>query len=307
MTQFSGNLSQIDLRLLQVFRAVAEAQGYSGAELALGKSKPSISMDISALETRLGLVLCRRGRSGFSLTKAGAEVLEATQELFGSLDLFRNRMADISYESYGDLTIALDDSVLYSAGDILSSFIRKFYQTYPKTQLSFSSAPPAISTHSVIEGRADLGLSTIPRSMSELETEPVMEEVLELYCGALHPLANVKAEKIDEKLVRTYDFVDVAVRQNATVREFMDGVSVTSSANMPTRLLFILSGEFLGFLPVSFAQFWVNQDAIVPLSIAKLSYTNELHLIARRESSDNQLVAGAWTLLRDAFSPDAQD
>jgi LysR family transcriptional regulator, transcriptional activator for bauABCD operon len=68
---FGGTVGEIDLRLLRVFMAVADHGGFAAAEVALGKNKSAISMDIANLEARLGSRLCQRGRGGFSLTDEG--------------------------------------------------------------------------------------------------------------------------------------------------------------------------------------------------------------------------------------------
>jgi LysR family transcriptional regulator, transcriptional activator for bauABCD operon len=68
---FQGQLAETDLRLLRVFHTVAEKGGFTAAEVTLGKSKSAISADVSALESRLGVTLCQRGRGGFSLTSEG--------------------------------------------------------------------------------------------------------------------------------------------------------------------------------------------------------------------------------------------
>lgn len=63
-----GQLSDMDLRLLQVFKAVVECGGMSAAELELNIGTSTVSRHMKDLETRLGLTLCRRGRAGFALT-----------------------------------------------------------------------------------------------------------------------------------------------------------------------------------------------------------------------------------------------
>ncbi len=60
-----GQLSDMDLRLLQVFKSVAECGGMAAAELELNIGTSTVSRHMKDLETRLGLTLCRRGRAGF--------------------------------------------------------------------------------------------------------------------------------------------------------------------------------------------------------------------------------------------------
>ena len=70
-------LTDIDLRLLRVFRTVVEAGGFAAAEVALGISRAAISMAMRDLETRLHLRLCLRGRSGFAVTEEGRQVYQS--------------------------------------------------------------------------------------------------------------------------------------------------------------------------------------------------------------------------------------
>ena len=71
-----GQVSDMDLRLLQVFKAVVECGGMAAAELELNIGISTVSRHVKDLETRLGLVLCRRGRAGFALTAEGQRVYD---------------------------------------------------------------------------------------------------------------------------------------------------------------------------------------------------------------------------------------
>lgn len=81
-------LSNYDLRQLRTFLAVVEQGGVSAAAYRLGASLSTVSRDLSALERRIGIQLCRRGRSGFSLTPQGEDVHRAAIRLFSELQSF---------------------------------------------------------------------------------------------------------------------------------------------------------------------------------------------------------------------------
>lgn len=66
------SLGDADIRLLRVFVVVAACGGIAASELELNIGKSTISRYISDLEARLGLRLCNRGPSGFSLTEGVA-------------------------------------------------------------------------------------------------------------------------------------------------------------------------------------------------------------------------------------------
>jgi DNA-binding transcriptional LysR family regulator len=76
-----ANLSESDLRLLRVFAKVVEAGGYSAAQIELNVSQSTISTHMTELEHRLGVRLCQRGRSGFSVTEKGRLIYQASLRL----------------------------------------------------------------------------------------------------------------------------------------------------------------------------------------------------------------------------------
>lgn len=102
-----GQLSDMDLRLLQVYKAVVDCGGFSAAELELNIGVSTISRHIKDLEIRLGLVLCQRGRSGFALTDQGQRVYEEATKLFAALNGFRASIDEIHGRIGGVINIAL--------------------------------------------------------------------------------------------------------------------------------------------------------------------------------------------------------
>src|SRR5215831_11099766 len=90
-----GRLGDIDLRLLRVFKAVADCGGMAAAELELNIAMSTISRHVKDLEERLGLVLCRRGRGGFALTAEGEKVYAAAEQLLSATESFRDSLHDI--------------------------------------------------------------------------------------------------------------------------------------------------------------------------------------------------------------------
>ena len=72
-------VADADLRLLRIFATVVECKGFAVAQAELNLSASSISGYISALEQRLGVRLCTRGRAGFSITDKGAVIYREAQ------------------------------------------------------------------------------------------------------------------------------------------------------------------------------------------------------------------------------------
>ncbi|TIV43363.1 MAG: LysR family transcriptional regulator, partial [Mesorhizobium sp.] len=79
-------ISGSDLHLFRVFESVVRNGGISAAQMELSLSQPTVSNHLTALEQRLGVKLCERGRRGFSLTEEGRRVYEISTEITGMLD-----------------------------------------------------------------------------------------------------------------------------------------------------------------------------------------------------------------------------
>ncbi|MGO3131452.1 MAG: LysR family transcriptional regulator, partial [Alcaligenes sp.] len=99
-------VSDFDLRLLRVFRTVAQVGSFSAAEGVLGITRSAISLHMSDLEKRLGGIrLCQRGRAGFALTEEGRQVLRASETLMAAVENFRSEVNQLHSSLRGDLNI----------------------------------------------------------------------------------------------------------------------------------------------------------------------------------------------------------
>lgn len=279
------NLSDIDLRLLKVFDSIVEAGSFAAAEIKLNKSKSGISTDIAALEARFGVKLCHRGRRGFALTPHGKEIHAASKKLFAGVADFRDRVGRIVSSIEGEFTVALDDNFLFGVRDELVGVLQTFIASNPNVFLNIRTTSADHVTQLVLEGAADIGISVIPRVVPEVSLDPLFEEIMLLYCGALHPLYHVSDGEIGEGVIAKYNCVDFVTRQtpeNSTIAERMRVRA--RAATMNSRLMLILTGNFLGFLPPEFAQPWVDCGDIRRLPIKGLLCKSVGYAITRRDA-----------------------
>src|SRR3989338_5582197 len=107
-----AQVSDFEIRLLRIFRAVVECGGFSAAESLLGIGRSAISQQMSDLEQRLGLRLCQRGRAGFALTEEGREVYQSALQLLGALESFRTEVNGLHRHLRGELNIGLTDNLV---------------------------------------------------------------------------------------------------------------------------------------------------------------------------------------------------
>lgn len=101
-----------DLKLLRIFISVVRHQGFANAQRELNLSTSAISTYMSQLEGALGIVLCHRGRGGFSLTSKGELFHQETLRLLAELDGFEQYAAALKGELRGTLNLGVIDSTV---------------------------------------------------------------------------------------------------------------------------------------------------------------------------------------------------
>ncbi|HTR15941.1 MAG TPA: LysR family transcriptional regulator [Acetobacteraceae bacterium] len=278
---FRGAVADADLRLLRVFRTVVEVGGYKAAELALNKGSPAISMDITALEQRLGLRLAVRGRAGFALTDAGRTVYAAALDLFEQIERFRDRVAAAAQHLSGRVTLMVVDNIVSVAADPLARVLGSFARRHPAVRLNVGSAPAGEVQRAVLDGEADFGVSVVKRPMEALAMRPLFRETLLLYCGRGNPLFD-QAE-IPPEQARAQPLVQPSVTDEpdfaASLATFTPGARADT---LDARVLLILSGAFIGFLPPHYARAWVERGALREVLPHVFRAENTFHMLTRR-------------------------
>src|SRR5262245_34553278 len=84
---------RVSLDLLRGFRAAAQHLSFTRAAQELFVTQPAISREIKTLEHQLGQPLFRRVNRTLQLTRAGQQLLRATEEALGLLDGAIERLA----------------------------------------------------------------------------------------------------------------------------------------------------------------------------------------------------------------------
>jgi LysR family transcriptional regulator, transcriptional activator for bauABCD operon len=294
-----ANLSEGDLRLLRVFAKVVEAGGFSAAQIELNVSQSTISTHMTALEHRLGLRLCQRGRAGFSLTEKGRLIYQASQRLFAAIEEFRSEAGAARGCLVGNLTLGIIDNLINNPACHLHDAITRFNLRAPEVQIGVQVASPTEIERAVLEGRFDLGFGACGRHSPYLHYDDLFEERQVLYCGRGHPLF----ERSDEVAVSDLKGHQFARRTYTAPNKLPTGVRLSSTAVadlMESVAVFILSGRYIGFLPTHFAQQWVAQDMMRPLLERTLGYQNPIYLVLRKTEQKKLILAAFLDELQEA-------
>jgi LysR family transcriptional regulator, transcriptional activator for bauABCD operon len=256
-TQLS-NIHNVDLKLLRVFQSVVRHNGFSAAQQHLGLTQATISNHMHSLETRLGVVLCERGRRGFSLTSQGKLVHAAMLDLLGSIENFKSAVGAAKEELIGALHFGTVDAMYTNTDFPISNAVAEFAKIAPAVSLDIDIASPQDLMQGLLNGRYHIILTpsaNLPKSMKAIT---VAVECQQLYCGESHPLFDTPDEAITPAMLKAYPF---------SGRSYMDVTTICGvdfdwkaiTAHMESTALLIASGHYIGFLPDHFAERWTRR------------------------------------------------
>lgn len=298
-----GQLSDFDLRLLRIFKAVVESGGFTAAEVELNISRSAISIAISDLETRLGFMLCRRGRSGFSLTDAGAQVYEKMLALFGSIDTFRSQINTIHSSLRGELRIGLTDNLISMQRMKIVGSLRTLKRTAPEVIINIRMMPPTEIEKAVLTSQLDVGMIPQWRHTPGLHYEPIYEEESGVYCGEDHPLFEMAAADsvLLPDAVLEHDFVVPAYAQPERIQQVYANRKPSATVSDREGVAFlIMTGCFIGLLPTHYAQQWVATEQMRRILPQEFSFVSQYVAVSRSTSTDEQILSTYLKALRNA-------
>lgn len=277
-----GQVGDTDLRLLRVFKAVADCGGMASAELELDLAMSTISRHVKDLETRLGMVLCRRGRSGFALTPEGEKVYAATKQLLAATDAFRSTLHEIHREMGGDLHLAIFEKTASNPESRIAEAIARFRLRAPQVMLHVHVGTIGMIERGVIDGQYHLGIVPEHRRSESLVYEPLFGETMYLYAGKGHPWFEAGDAVLDWSDLRQQDFAALGFHSpNMALTHEHRLARAASASDQEAVAVLVLSGAYVGFLPDHYAEPFVRAGQMRVVSPRTLNYPCQFSCIFR--------------------------
>lgn len=266
------SVSTPDLHLLRVFVAVAEAGGFSRAQIVLNVGQSTISTQMNDLETRLGMRLCRRGRAGFALTEEGHEIYRMATGLLRNCKDFVASVNSLRGEITGELEIATADSLMGNENFPLDRILSRLRDAIPAVKLHLRVMEPLEIERRILEQKLHMGIHTFPNHVPGLRYVSLFKETQVLYCGVGHPLFDLKTmpgrEEVDAHDYASRSYYGGSL-QPGGLKPMQEQIH---SGNMDGIAAAILSGRFLGHLPAQCAKPYLAEGRMKPVRPDLFSY-----------------------------------
>lgn len=265
-------LSDVDIRQLRVFRTVVENNGFTQAQEELGISRSTISAQMAALETRLGLTLCRRGRSGFSLTEQGQKIYAETIKFFAAMENFRTEVGVMRGRMVGELRIGVVDAVVENTQCNLDRAIAIFNERVPDVHLTLLIVSPNQIENALLSRQMEIALVPNQPFNGAVQLQQIFHEEQNLFCGSRHPLFDAESDQLTLHRLAEQPYARRGYAVATPYNSLFSGSPAATAYNMEGLAHLILSGRFVSFLPRHYAERWVEREEMRPLRPDLLSF-----------------------------------
>ncbi|MDV7341202.1 LysR family transcriptional regulator [Terasakiella sp. A23] len=258
-----GQVNDLEIKQLKIFKAVTDCGGFSAAETELLISRPTISNHIADLEARLNMKLCKRGRSGFSLTEEGSIVYEQTRQLLEEIDKFRRSVNDLCGSPSGVLKISISDSIATDTRSRLPEIIKQYSEVAPDVEIQFDVEHMAEMERKVLNNKTNIAIIPYHRQLYGLNYIHLFTDMNYLYCGQEHPLYACKEEDLSTEIINQYKLVHAGLNPHEEVYKHLAEMNTSAiSYFYESRIPLLLSGQYIGFLPEEYAKPYVEQGLL---------------------------------------------
>ncbi|WP_343630970.1 LysR family transcriptional regulator [Roseateles sp.] len=297
-----GQIADVDLRLLRVFKSVVECGGMAAAELELNVGMPTISRQIKDLEERLGLVLCRRGRAGFALTAEGGELYAAALQLLSATTDFRSRVEEIHDRIGGELHLAVFEKTVSNPASRISQALERFHRAAPAVSLNIHVSGIEAIEQGVLSGQFQLGIVPEHRQSASLAYQRLFSEPMQLYAAPGHPWF-ASTERWSWADLRRQPLAALGYQSpNMRLAHRKQLVRQATASDQEGVAMLILTGCFVGFLPGHYAQPFVDEGRLSAVSPGLLGYQCEFVRLHRNDPSPSRAARMLIEMLDEAHA-----
>ncbi len=211
----------MEMRQLEMLRAVAEQGSFSSAAATLRLTPSAVSQQMAALERTVGQVLFERSTRGVALTAAGSVLARAAQSIQGELTRAQSLLTTLGTGAAQTLTIAS----FTSAGEsiIAPALVELAEHHELPIDVTVLEAEPDDAASAILDGRADLAityrLGQAHPPDAHVRYRPLLNDALRVIAPARHHLAHAStmswADLTDESWICGWGALDAVFERIA--------------------------------------------------------------------------------------------
>jgi DNA-binding transcriptional LysR family regulator len=204
----------MDTRQLQAFCAVVEKKSFSQAAEQLGVTQPAVSLQVRALEQRLGQSLLDRSGRRVEPTEAGRRLYRSAQRM---LALEEQLLDEVSADD-GRLTGTLAIGASTGPGaHLVPLLLCDFQREHPDLHIALSIWDTQTVIDRVVDRQLELGVVGALRRHRSLEFEPLVRDEIVLAVPPGHDAAGgtISLDELKEETL-------IVMQEGAGVRQVVE-------------------------------------------------------------------------------------
>lgn len=288
-------MSELTLKRLEYFSAVAEEGNVTRAARRLHISQPALSLQLKMLEEAVGQRLMNRTARGIALTSAGSALRAEAETMLNQAQLLKRRVVTAGEQGRGTLTLGVSPA---ACENFLPFTLARFRRRFPGIDVRVAVGDAPTLDDKLQAKTIDLAVTRqrheilSESSDSDLEMTVLLEERLILAAPvdnalATKPQVNL-ADLADERLImysrsrgpRYFDALVTACRD----RGGFDPTDIVEADSLGAQIALIAGGYGVGFV-TDLSSLRAAGDTVF-LNCRDLKIESPTVMIARRSSAE---------------------
>jgi DNA-binding transcriptional LysR family regulator len=255
-------MTDLDLRKLRYFVAVANELNYGRAAKSLHIAQPVLSRQISMLENELGVILFARSKRGTQLTDAGSVLRDEATALLRAAAALQRR-ARVAGREGSHFTIG------FMPGLIVTPIVRLMEERFPGLRVDVVRTSWDDQIEMIHDGRVDASFVRLPVPRRGLTVVPLFAERRVVVLPLDHPLLERSVVTVDDlaefDLIQDPEAVPEwrdAVEKLRPAALVTDRVAPPAARTVEEKLEQVAVGRGIIVLPESTATFYTRPDVV---------------------------------------------
>ncbi|ANN79474.1 LysR substrate-binding domain-containing protein [Bordetella flabilis] len=187
----------LNLRQIEVFRAVMTTGSISGAAKLLFVSQPAVSRLLAHTEQRLGFSLFERIKGRLYPTPEARQLFREVEHVYAGVRRVGELAGELAERRSGILHVVSSPSIGHM---LIPLAITAFRAAHEDVKVTFQALAFRPLTQMLLDNRAELGVVILPAQHPNLIAQPIGEARLVCICPYNHPLAHRAMLTIEDLL-----------------------------------------------------------------------------------------------------------
>lgn len=184
---------KLNLRQIEVFRAVMVSGSISGASNLLFVSQPAVSRLISHMEQRLDLQLFERIKGRLYPTPEARRLFEEIASVYQGVQRVSDVADNLARNRIGQLRIACSPNIGQS---VMPRAVAIFCARYPEVRIELHTLIPSGMLQGLLTQQVEFGVTYMPVAPPSLEVRPLYKNRIMAALPRGHDLARHKTVRV---------------------------------------------------------------------------------------------------------------